>query len=434
MGPADRRTVELDDIRDKRWFAAKHEHGQRLEIVDQATVPGGGPRLLVVDVVSSTGNADRYLLVMEGRRDREPSVGDGHMAALAGWIFGGAPLAGERGGDFVPMPEPGARLGANREEQFVGDDQSNTLVGVGDQWLVKCYRRIHPGVHPEPELLRALANLPVTPRLGAEVLFLDTTARHTALTVVEHIQGAEAGWEGAISRLAHVLDVPSAQIDDLQQVVAEYAPLGDATAVVHDELRGSFSSREAVFDDLEHWQRTARADLAAARQVTTGPARAVLAMHERWIDRALEFGSGAGHCLHRIHGDLHLGQFLRRADSVWVLDFEGDPQSDFGERRRLDSPLMDLASLLRSLDHLLSATVARRPERRAGRAALEWRTHARNAVITSYEQRRGAVDPVLLRAFETHREIREFSYAATVLPEWSHAPIFGLNALVEWPG
>jgi predicted trehalose synthase len=43
------------------------------------------------------------------------------------------------------------------------------------------------------------------------------------------------------------------------------------------------------------------------------------------------------------------------------------------------------------------------------------------------------VDRVLLGAFEVHREIREVSYAATVLPEWMHAPMFGLASLVDSP-
>ena len=424
--------VDLDDIRDQRWFAAKHERGQRLVIVDEARVPGGGPRLVVADVVSSSGNTDRYLLIMEVGSNREPRIGDGRFAALTRWILDRSPVKGARGGSFVPAVEPGVQLGLPQGERFVGDDQSNTIVGVGDRWLLKCYRRIHAGVHPEPELLGALVDLPSTPRLGATVIFDDGSALYTALVLVERIPDVETGWAGPIARLAEVLDRP-AEVEALERAAAEYAVFASAVGGLHEELRSRFSARAVLPEDLNRWHRSARADLQLAQQITTGPANSMLAKHRPRLERALAFDSGAGHRLQRIHGDLHLGQFLRRTDKVWIIDFEGDPQAGFEERRRLDSPLLDLACLLRSLDHLLSATITRRPERRIGDAPQAWRSRTREAVIATYEQDQGPVDRILLRAFETHRELREFVYAATVLPEWMHAPMFGIDALFEWP-
>lgn len=401
-------------------------------MIDDAVVPGGGPRLVVVDVVSASGDADRYLIISEPTRWREPEVGDGYYAALTRWVLAGQPLSGTNGGRFVPAPEPDAVLGPDHSEHFIGDDQTNTIVGVGAAWIVKCYRRMYAGVHPEPELLRTLAEAPATPRLGAEMVFDDGTSSFTVLAVVEHIHGVETGWTGPISRLAQILDAPD-DAADLTRSAAEFALLGHAAAVIHGELRTNFPTRAAGHDDRSRWKRTAHADLDPAMRATTGPARAMLEAHRHWIERALTFDSDVSHRLQRIHGDLHLGQFLRRPDLVWIIDFEGDPQSDFGPRRSLDSPLKDLASLLRSLDHLISATIMRRPETRSGERALPWRTSARDAVISAYEHVGGPVDRVLLGAFEVHREIREVSYAAAVLPEWMHAPMFGLASLVESP-
>lgn len=429
-GPAT--TVDLEDIRDRRWFAAKHETGQRLELVDEAVVPGGGPRLVVVDVSSSSGGADRYLLISEPNSNREPEIGHGYFGALARWALSGESLSGAHGGRFIPTPEPGAQVGSDPVEMFVGDDQTNTIVGVGDHWLVKCYRRLHSGIHPEPELLRMVAGTPSIPRLGAEVVFHDGSSNHTALTIIEHIHDVETGWAGPISRLAHVFDGSQAT-DDHTRSVAEYALLGQAAAAMHDELRTSFPTRAVEHNDRRRWQRTAHTDLDLALRVTTGPARALLGHYRPWTERALSTDGAHSHSyVQRIHGDLHLGQFLRQPDRVWIIDFEGDPQSDFDERRSLDSPLKDLASLLRSLDHLISATIQRRPERRTDDATRSWRSSARNTVIASYERSRDPVDRVLLRSFEVHREIREFSYAASVLPEWMHAPMFGLEALANW--
>jgi maltose alpha-D-glucosyltransferase/alpha-amylase len=147
----------------------------------------------------------------------------------------------------------------------------------------------------------------------------------------------------------------------------------------------------------------------------------------------------------RIHADLHLGQVLVAEDGYRVIDFEGEPLRPIEDRRRLDSPLRDVASLLRSLDH-----VARSARRRAERRAIEaggrlerpgldidaWIERARERFLAAYVAGiRGAgspftVDLDLLDAFEVAKESYEFVYAATVLPSWLWAPREGMRWLL----
>ena len=145
----------------------------------------------------------------------------------------------------------------------------------------------------------------------------------------------------------------------------------------------------------------------------------------------------------RIHADLHLGQVLISDDGYRVIDFEGEPLRPIDDRRRPDSPLRDVASMLRSLDHV-ARSARRRAERRAGgpiaRPGLDvdaWIERARDRFLGAYAdglRRAGApivVDLDLLDAFEVAKEAYEFVYAATVLPSWLWAPREGMRWLLD---
>lgn len=61
----------------------------------------------------------------------------------------------------------------------------------------------------------------------------------------------------------------------------------------------------------------------------------------------------------RIHGDYHLGQVLVVRNDFVITDFEGEPTRSLAERREKQSPMKDVAGMLRSFDYALHATLLR---------------------------------------------------------------------------
>lgn len=338
----------------------------------------------------------------------------------------------------------------DRAERALGADQSNTSVVIGERVLLKAYRRLEAGLNPELELLAFLteeAAFPAVPPLAGYAEIVSAAAETATVAIAQaYVTGGADAYESIAEALVGWLLAPGqVSVEFATEVASE---LGSLTAGLHAALadaRGlaEFEPRDASRDELRDWARNAQRQLARAVDVTPGDAGRVL--HELAAAIAAELtvfqALPAVPRLTRVHGDLHLGQVLIAEDGYRVVDFEGEPLRPLDERRAHGSPLRDVASMLRSLDHVGRSAGRRATARNGGPLEAPgldldgWLRRSRERFLEAYRaglRRAGSpfdVDPALIRAFEIEKETYEFIYASTYLPSWLWAPTEGMRGL-----
>jgi maltose alpha-D-glucosyltransferase/alpha-amylase len=149
----------------------------------------------------------------------------------------------------------------------------------------------------------------------------------------------------------------------------------------------------------------------------------------------------------RIHGDYHLGQVLRSRSDYVILDFEGEPARSLEQRRRKQSPLKDVAGMLRSFSYAAYSALNTFAQRRPDDAKnLEpWATLWQNAVsgefLRAYQNTIAAINldlvpkpaqsQLLLNSYLLEKSLYELLYELNNRPTWVRIPLSGILALLQ---
>ena len=182
------------------------------------------------------------------------------------------------------------------------------------------------------------------------------------------------------------------------------------------------------------WRRRAERWLDEAVALTDGEAGERLRARQGRARSAFEvFDQVEAAPTMRIHGDLHVGQFLRWSGGMAVADFDGNPLAPADDRVALDTPVRDVAALLRSIDHL--GRIAQRrdagPSRRSNVGSPARARTCSGPTSTRWMPGGNAplYDPRLLFPLEVAQECHEFAYAARYLTSWVSVPDLAMRSM-----
>jgi maltose alpha-D-glucosyltransferase/alpha-amylase len=508
----------------QRWFAAKDQRLKPARIVAQGEIADPTPDssdakpgaflLQIVEAALASGERQRYFLPLaavwspsgaelrqalmpatlaELRQARKEGVlvdalsQDALALALAEAIACEArvPLAASDGAPWelrcrlmakfaeIPAPE---RLVVRR----LAAEQSNSSILFDDYAVLKIYRRLQAGPHPEIEMGRFLserAGFANTPPLLAAIEIAeagDGGEETTALGVLfGFVRNQGDGWTLALDYLLRYLDhvlnqeAPGAMQHGRASGVPEAdhffvalsRQLGLRLAQMHRALADApaddpaFAPEPITREDVAGW----RGELEASLGVMVDRLRRARADMPDGVrelaDAVIEARAQLSECIRvlapdqvaalktRYHGDLHLGQVLAVQNDFHIIDFEGEPARPLAARRQKSSPLRDVAGMIRSFEYAATTAVRQLAESRPAaltrmaEVADAWRQRAVDGLRAAYrkEMRGCRAFPAsklqakaLIDFFTLEKAVYEVNYELANRPDWVGIPLNGI--------
>ena len=406
-------------------------------------------------------------------------------------------VRGSQTAAFAALRGPDDGLKVSRPER----EQSNTSIIYGDRLIMKLFRRIEPGINPDFEIGRQLTEKVRFPRVPAVAgaLEYERGSQPTTLAMVQQLVESQAdGWTHATDEIGRYYDrvgtltapvvsaprrfteLATTEIPKrVQEAMGAYLELalklGRRTGEMHlalaadttdpafapepfskDDLKAlsseavalaqrAFQSLDARLQqpevqpsDTDHSSSRGAVDLEQAQRLVTA--------RDALLDRIKSAPRFEFVCSKiRVHGDYHLGQVLWAEGDFYLLDFEGEPARTLPYRRQKQSPLKDVAGMLRSFNYAayagLFGQAATRP---ADFGRLEpwahiWQTWASAAFLRGYFETAGeasflpadfAQRDALLRLFMLDKALYELNYELNNRPDWVRIPLWGIFDLL----
>ncbi|HLI16888.1 MAG TPA: putative maltokinase, partial [Rhodanobacteraceae bacterium] len=484
----------------QRWFAAKEDRIVTARFC--AAAPCSDDLLLAeVEITLASGDIQRYFLPLGLAKEQSDDTGwtllPFTLALLRRrqelWALVDASvldagtrafIEGLRRGRELPTPEDGrlrftatrwlaaVALAPDASIRRLGIEQSNTSIRIDDSVMLKLYRKLTAGVHPEVEVARFLteAEFANTPTLLGTLERIGDDGVSTVLMVAQRfVRNQGDGWTQTVEHLERCLEaIALAPPDQANGASADVyvdllGTLGKRTAELHRALarhtgNPAFEPEPVGAHDEAAWRdaaldqaRRAFSALEHAAAHTSGATRSevdmLLARQQECLalmERLTAAPLGASKT--RIHGDYHLGQVLLCKDDWMIVDFEGEPSKPLAGRLGKASPLRDVAGMLRSFDYAAAAALMQLPASMTPATASvvefasHWREAAKQAYLSAYRATIAGVESFprspevaqhWLDLFILEKACYEIEYELNNRPDWLGIPISGVKGILD---
>ncbi|RTL36534.1 MAG: maltose alpha-D-glucosyltransferase [Candidatus Melainabacteria bacterium] len=287
----------------------------------------------------------------------------------------------------------------------VESEQSNSSIIYGNRFILKLFRHLEPGLNPDYEISRYLTETSPFSQVPAAAGVLGYTnprlaTLYTLGLLQEYVQNQGDAWSYTVAEfrryyercstkatLLSKMTPPAVPLSELVNIeppeevfellgvyIKDAAKLGARTAEMHIAL-GKPSDLTAfqpepisrnelidisstmrydvvkVFKLLEQKVRTAEPDLVNS-------IKSLLLYRPKVVD-LLDRLATINEELTKIrcHGDYHLGQVLYSGGDFFILDFEGEPSKPLELRIAKQTPLKDVAGMVRSFSYASYASL-----------------------------------------------------------------------------
>lgn len=376
-------------------------------------------------------------------------------------------------------------------------EQSNTSIIYGDRVILKVFRRIEEGINPDFEIGRFLTEkvhfAHVPPVVGALEYQQGQNAPMTVAILQGFVPNEGDAWQYTLDSLSHYFehaltsereapdvlrfsvdvlldladkDLPSSVYEEIGTYIEQARLLGQRTAELHCALASSPRDPQfapeaftALYQrSLYQSMRTQasqvvqlfRKNVPKLKEDIQAQAQKLLSLEKQILDRFRQVSNKKIQAQRtRYHGDYHLGQVLYTGKDFVIIDFEGEPARPLSERRIKQSPLRDVAGMLRSFRYAAqislleqSGNTVVRPEDMVALKAWAnfWQGWVSVSFLKAYLETatQGTFLPtvreelhILLDVFVLEKAVYELGYEMNNRPDWIHVPIEGLLQLLE---